>query len=132
MNYSQSYKRCSEGGVVWYKGIAHVIEYTTAGGSVRPLEGIADIRQLNTKTVSCVSVHDIHMDQEDSTVIPTGMTEKDVNALRGNLTFEEYQDNGMSLFKLGLVSFDPLAGESNAYPLTALGEDVARRLRTEY
>ena len=59
------------------------------------------------------------------------LTEIEKRALRGDLTFSEFQEVGISLFQKGLVSLDPLpvGTSSNAFPLTESGRNVSLELR---
>lgn len=58
------------------------------------------------------------------------LSEREKCALRGELSFDEFEELGMGLFKKGLVALDPLAvGRGNAFPLTDEGRRVARELR---
>jgi hypothetical protein len=46
MTFSETYQACNNDNIVYYKGEACVITYTTAGGVIRPAEGISNIRKL--------------------------------------------------------------------------------------
>lgn len=58
------------------------------------------------------------------------LTDLDKQALRGELSPEDYEANGMSLFNKGLAKLDPLlAGRPESFKLTPKGAAVARALR---
>ena len=59
------------------------------------------------------------------------LTDREVAALRGELSYEDWQDMGMNLFAKGIVSFDPLAESmlKNPFPLTPFGRELAQTLR---
>ena len=61
MNFNDAYGACNDERVVYYRDKPHLITYTTAGGTVRPAEGIAHIRPLNDDTKTEVSVHEISL-----------------------------------------------------------------------
>jgi hypothetical protein len=46
MTFSETYQACNSGKIVYYKGEACVITYTTAGGVIRPAEGISNVRKI--------------------------------------------------------------------------------------
>jgi hypothetical protein len=48
MNFSEASRACKDERVVYFKDEPHIIVYTTAGGMVRPAEGIAHIRPLGS------------------------------------------------------------------------------------
>ena len=67
MTFSEAVKACNAGTVVYYNNVPHLIEYTTAGGSVRPEEGIADIMPTNPAVMTAptrVDVPDLSLTAE--------------------------------------------------------------------
>jgi hypothetical protein len=48
MNFNEAFGACNDERVVYYKNEPHIIVYTTAGGMVQPVEGIAHIRPLGS------------------------------------------------------------------------------------
>jgi hypothetical protein len=46
MTFSETFQACTNNQVVYHKGEACVITYTTAGGAIQPAEGISNIRKL--------------------------------------------------------------------------------------
>ncbi len=64
MRFTEASEACKKGHVVYRDGVPHIVEYATAGGAVRPIEGIAHIRRLNETAQREVSVHDINLTKE--------------------------------------------------------------------
>lgn len=61
MNFNEAYGACKDERVVYYKNLPHRVTYATAGGQVRPVEGIAHIKPLNGGDEIEVSVHSISL-----------------------------------------------------------------------
>ena len=62
------------------------------------------------------------------------LTASQEDALRGRLSIDAWNQEGMGLFKLGLVTLDPLAkmcGQPTGFALTAKGRELAISLRQE-
>ena len=67
--------------------------------------------------------------------IPDWLSDEDKRALRGEMTFAEYEEHGMSMFQRDLVHIDPLAGlmgqQETKFPLSDYGRAVAIELRKQ-
>lgn len=59
------------------------------------------------------------------------LTDNQKKALRGELSPEQYEAEGMDLLQLGLVTLDPLIDGPKAFQLTREGVEMALKLRNE-